>query len=73
MVADNESGKSIMDQARTCSGTFLPKRQVCYCVLLFFLRKYQYHPLIHHHAFGICCCLVHALFFGSFLNNVLLY
>uniref|UniRef100_A0A453M4P6 Prolyl 4-hydroxylase alpha subunit domain-containing protein n=1 Tax=Aegilops tauschii subsp. strangulata TaxID=200361 RepID=A0A453M4P6_AEGTS len=29
MVADNESGKSVMSQVRTSSGTFLSKREVC--------------------------------------------
>jgi len=28
MVADNESGKSVMSQVRTSSGTFLAKHQV---------------------------------------------
>lgn len=29
MVADNESGKSIMSEVRTSSGMFLQKAQVC--------------------------------------------
>jgi hypothetical protein len=30
MVADNDSGKSVMSQVRTSSGTFLAKREVWY-------------------------------------------
>lgn len=34
MVADSDSGKSVMSQVRTSSGTFLDKHQVNQCCLL---------------------------------------
>lgn len=66
MVADNESGKSVMSEVRTSSGMFLNKAQVCWTKMVYFMLMWKPAMLF------IWLIMMVKFFFFNFMAVILL-